>query len=385
MIHRRKVLVVAMLDSIHTARWLKLFSQNDIDFVLFPSTPNRRIHSQIKLLINTNGRSTYQIVPGMRTLALPLGIADLFLGNRIRAKILQMLINKSQIDFDVVHAHETQHAGYLTSIAIRKLNKKPKIFLSIWGSDLYWFGQFKKHRIKIRTLLEKIDQIILECERDIKFAYKLGYNGTKPILVSASGGFDAIEIDLGLRSPPPSERNVVLVKGYTGFVGRADLALKAIESISSELTDFKIIVYSTDVRTRQIIRQLRRTTNLRITSFKKHQLDHSSMLALFRESRIHIGISESDGMPGSLREAMLNGCISIQTSTSCGDEWIKHLKTGFLVSVKNHYEIIEAIRIALMDLELRDRAAEENRIIAMNHLAGNTIERKLKSLYLNIE
>ena len=130
MIHRRKVLVVAMLDSIHTARWLKLFSQNDIDFVLFPSTPNRRIHSQIKLLINTNGRSTYQIVPGMRTLALPLGIADLFLGNRIRAKILQMLINKSQIDFDVVHAHETQHAGYLTSIAIRKLNKKPKIIMS---------------------------------------------------------------------------------------------------------------------------------------------------------------------------------------------------------------------------------------------------------------
>ena len=109
------------------------------------------------------------------------------------------------------------------------------------------------------------------------------------------------------------------------------------------------------------------------------------MLALFRESRIHIGISESDGMPGSLREAMLNGCISIQTSTSCGDEWIKHLKTGFLVSVKNHYEIIEAIRIALMDHELIDRAAEENRIIALNHLAGNTIERKLKSLYLNIE
>ena len=378
---RARVLIVGMLDSIHLARWLKQFSESEIDFVLFPSTPHRRIHGQIKSLIKGTSLANYTIVPGMKMLALPLTIADLFLANRIRGKILQSLIDKSRYEFDVIHSHETQHAGYLTEIAIRNTQKKPKQILSIWGSDLYWFQQFKKHRSKIRGVLEQTNQLILECERDIELAYELGYTGYEPILTSASGGFDIAEIELGRHSQPTSERKSVLVKGYTGFVGRADLALKAIEELCTELKDFKIIVYSTDARTRQIIKRLRRVTDLSITSFKKHELNHSSMLALFRESRIHIGISESDGMPGSLREAMLNGCFPIQTNTSCGNEWIKHLETGLLVSIKQPKDIVDAIRIAIQDDSLIDSAARTNLVTMQARLAGNNLHNNVLNIY----
>jgi glycosyltransferase involved in cell wall biosynthesis len=378
---RVRVLIVGMLDSIHLARWLEQFSREDIDFILFPSTPHRRIHGQIKSLINTNGRATYKIVPGMRMFALPLAIADLFLANKIRGKILQLLIDTSRAEIDVVHSHETQHAGYLSDFAIRKSHRKPKHILSIWGSDLFWFKQFKKHRTKIREVLEQTDNLILECERDIKLAYELGYQGDEPILTSASGGFGKAEIELGRHSQPTSERKTILVKGYTGFVGRADLALKAIEELSNELNNFKITVYSTDFRTRQIIMRLRRATNLTITSFKKHELSHSAMLSLFREARIHIGISESDGMPGSLREAMLNGCIPIQTDTSCGNEWVEHLETGFLVSTKRTKDIVDAIRIAIQNDSLVDSAARANLVTMQARLAGDNLHNNVRNIY----
>ena len=50
--NRQKILAVCMLDSIHTARWLSLFKEQEIDFYLFPSTPNRTINNQIKKLID---------------------------------------------------------------------------------------------------------------------------------------------------------------------------------------------------------------------------------------------------------------------------------------------------------------------------------------------
>jgi glycosyltransferase involved in cell wall biosynthesis len=358
-----------MLDSIHLARWLKQFSESEIDFVLFPSTPHRRIHGQIKSLIKGSSLATYTIVPGMKMLALPLTIADLFLANRIRGKILQLLINKSRYEFDVIHSHETQHAGYLTEIAIRNSQRKPNHILSIWGSDLYWFKQFKKHRTKIQSVLQNTNQLILECHRDVVLANELGYKGNEPILISASGGFGVEEIELGSKSLRTSERKTILVKGYMGFVGRADVALSAIKEIYAELDGYRVVVYSTDFRTRRIIDTLKRDTGLAIQSYKKHQLNHTSMLALFRESRIHIGISASDGMPGSLREAMLNGCIPIQSDTSCANEWFTDKKDGFLVTLNSNSGIVNAIRKCISDDAWVDRAAIKNRSVAITQLA----------------
>lgn len=366
---RARVLIVGMLDSIHLARWLKQFSESEIDFVLFPSTPHRRIHGQIKSLIKGSSLATYTIVPGMKMLALPLTIADLFLANRIRGKILQLLINKSRYEFDVIHSHETQHAGYLTEIAIRNSQRKPNHILSIWGSDLYWFKQFKKHRTKIQSVLQNTNQLILECHRDVVLANELGYKGNEPILISASGGFGVEEIELGSKSLRTSERKTILVKGYMGFVGRADVALSAIKEIYAELDGYRVVVYSTDFRTRRIIDTLKRDTGLAIQSYKKHQLNHTSMLALFRESRIHIGISASDGMPGSLREAMLNGCIPIQSDTSCANEWFTDKKDGFLVTLNSNSGIVNAIRKCISDDAWVDRAAIKNRSVAITQLA----------------
>jgi hypothetical protein len=49
-----------MLDSIHTARWLKQFQNEDLDFMLFPSSPQRRFHPMLKALIK-NGQQVLTV------------------------------------------------------------------------------------------------------------------------------------------------------------------------------------------------------------------------------------------------------------------------------------------------------------------------------------
>jgi len=72
---------------------------------------------------------------------------------------------------------ETQHGGYLVDRSIKVRSKFPKIVLSIWGSDLYWFQRFPRHQSRIRSILTKVDLLVMECRRDQELAQNLGYCG----------------------------------------------------------------------------------------------------------------------------------------------------------------------------------------------------------------
>ena len=61
-----RVLVIAMANSIHTARWLSQFRDKSVDVVLFPSTPSRNLHPLITELLCSNDQMTLQIAPLMK-------------------------------------------------------------------------------------------------------------------------------------------------------------------------------------------------------------------------------------------------------------------------------------------------------------------------------
>lgn len=370
-----------MLDSVHLARWLHQFIDQPIDFILFPSSPHRHIHMQLKILLINQNLATFKICCGMKQLALPLTVLDLLVGNRIRGKLIRILINRSKLKFDVIHAHETQHAGYLTEYALRNSKLKPKLFLSIWGSDLYWFKQFKRHRLRIADVLAITNQLIIECRRDIPLANDLGYMGQEPLLSIASGGFNNETLKQVSDTLKPSERKIILVKGYMGFVGRADIALEVIYEIRAKLHEYTIVVYSTDLKSRSKIRQLRRNSSLNIISHKKHTIDYQGMISLFCSARIHIGVSASDGMPGSLREAMVSGCFPIQTDSSCANEWIEDGQTGFIFSLNDRDKLKHSILKSISDDILVDNAALENQLMIKKHLNNVTSQGDLIDLY----
>ena len=138
---RIKVLIVAMVDSIHVARWLELFRDTEYDFTIISSSPNRRIHPRIDALAKSARLSgaTYEIHPFSRWLSVPAWLLDRILRDRIRGWMIRRTIRSLQPDF--VHAMELQNAGYATSVAFESLTRetRPPLLVTNYGSDIYWF------------------------------------------------------------------------------------------------------------------------------------------------------------------------------------------------------------------------------------------------------
>ncbi len=352
---RKQILVIGMADSVHLARWLYQFIDQPIDFTLFPSSPHRHIHPTLRsLIISTSHQMTVTLKPpSMRWMALPLSALDIPFNNFFRSQLLRRLI--TQHKFDLIHVLELQHAGYLL-LGTKLAPKLPKVFITNWGSDIYWFQQFPKHKQKIIQLLKIASFYSAECHRDIDIVKQLGYTGRTMPVIPNSGGINLVDIPKDLL--PPSQRKKIMIKGYTGFVGKALVALKACELAADHLQGYEVVIYSASLKVRVRTLKLRHFHKIRVTILKK-RTPHHEILKHFSESRVYIGISLSDGISTSLLEAMAGGCFPIQTATSCADEWVR-FNSGSIVDIKMSQDLPSALVTALKNNYLVDIESEIN-------------------------
>ena len=315
---KKNIIVVCMFDSIHAYRWLNQFRHEDLVFHLVPSSPHRRLHPGMVELLREQGTARYLAPYLGRLLGLPLWLLDKVFDNRLRGFLLRALVKR--VRPVAVHTLEMQNAGY---IALRAFQKKPRpdsrLFVTNWGSDIFWFQRFESHRRRIANLLSIADIYSAECARDIELARSLGFVGTVKEVIPNAGGIP----DHVLESPllPPNDREIILVKGYHGWVGRAILALKALEALHHEIQPFSVVVYSANLKTYLEAKRIAWRTGLTITVFRKNRLTHSELISLFKRSRVYIGLSLSDGISTSFLEALASGAIPVQTDTACIDEW----------------------------------------------------------------
>ena len=375
----KKILIVAMADSVHTARWLRQFDDDEIEFVLFPSTPHRRIHSLLLQHASISAKSTITISKWMKRGGLPLGVADLLLNNRLRSVLLAKAIDAFKPD--LIHVMETQHAGYLTDRALNSTTHKSKLALSIWGSDLFWFQRFPKHQRRIRSLLKKVGVLITECHRDDDLARDLGFNGTCIYGVPASGGFDYQEFMSAEHNLPPSKRKIIAVKGYSGFVGLGLAAIKVLGRTSDLASDYKTVVFSANWKTWFVARIVKFRTGLEIEVRMKHSQSSEQMRSLFSASRVVMGVSKSDGLPATIKEAAFFGAFPVQTNTSCAGEWFKEGVSILLVPADSPDALELALRAALTDDNLVDSAAILNFEIARTMMDRFAVRSKISLLY----
>ena len=107
----KKILVICMFDSIHSARWLSQFRDGEYEFLLFPSSPHRRLRPELKALLESDGPAKYRLFPLSKFFGLPFWIADKFLGNLLRGSLVRLAAKRFRPDF--VHTLELQNAGYV--------------------------------------------------------------------------------------------------------------------------------------------------------------------------------------------------------------------------------------------------------------------------------
>ena len=372
-----RVVVVCMLDSIHSARWLENFKDQGIDFYLFPSTPNRRVHSQIKNLISNaqSQTSSFTLSPVAKWAAIPMWGADLVFGNRIRGDLVARTARKVKATH--IHAMELNHAGKISTKALKNLdNLRPKVISTVWGSDIFWFGRFKKHQGYLTEILSGTDLLVSECFRDLELAKNLGFKGDFSKSETLFGFADS---QVQKERTLTSQRKLILIKGYESFVGRASIAIKAAQILSKDLDEYEIHIYSTTWQTRKLIKKYNSNADRKIIYYKKNSLTSSQMLELFERARVHIGISLSDGVPASLLESMVTGAFPIQTNTACCDGWIVDQKSGLLVS-PDLDEVVSALAKALNDDQLVDSAMVINHQTAIEKLSKTYVSERISQM-----
>lgn len=336
-----RILVVCMLDSIHTARWLQQFKDQDIEFVLMPSSPHRRLRPELRALIDGNSKARFRVVHSA-SISLPLWVVDRFLSDNLRGHWLGLVIARERPDF--IHALELQNAGYMCLRALARVDvEKPKLIATNWGSDIFWFSRFPKHRHKLQKLLRIADFYSAECSRDVELATKLGFSGEVLPVIPNSGGFKSSSLQTTLNEP--SSRNLILVKGYNGWAGRAHIALRALEAMSEDLDGNEVVVYSCNISTALLAKVISRRSSLSIRHYRKGKLSHTQMLDLFARAKLHVGISITDGISTALLESMAFGAIPVQTSTSCCHEWLDN--TGAVVHDISQEAVERAIQRGL--------------------------------------
>ncbi|CAN1644205.1 GT4_WlbH-like domain containing protein [Candidatus Nanopelagicaceae bacterium] len=379
---RTQVLLVGMLDSIHVARWLSQFKDSSIDFLIFPSKKFRKIHPELVVLSRYNnyrifGLSRTERISGYLDFLKYVLPAKMGFENRRLRALNKILLHRN---FDFIHALELQGAGYLVDSLDVELLRNPSLIVTNWGSDIYFFKKFPDHERRIKSLLAKADFYSAECERDYKLARNLSFSGIGLPCIPNAGGFDLVGSSQELSLP--SHRKQILIKGYGGIFGRADLPISILESIAEEFPSYSFHFYSVTEDVQLLLDRLpeKLLSRIRITTVKQ-RIAHSEMLREFQKSRIYIGCSESDGVSTSFLEALATGAYPIQTGTSCANEWVMKGAVASIVELTES-SLLSAIREALIDDSLIDDASRINFSISKKYLSKEVIALSAQQFYL---
>lgn len=337
-----KILLVAMADSVHTARWLSQLQVAGckLQVCLYPSyeLPTHRLGRIIRSIRK-------RIDPDYRV-------------NTLVRKI-------RRFNPDLIHSMETQGAGYLVEKARKLLVRKgsfPKWWHSNWGSDIYLFGRLADHRERIREVMEQCDYYSCESQRDVDLALKFGFRGTVlPVYPSGGGLKQELLEQLRKDTVATSQRKVIMLKGYQGWAGRALVGIRSLERCADVLKGYTVLIYcnSQGLDIKIAAELLSQSTGIVVKRLPINT-PNEVILAFHGRARISIGLSISDAISTSLLEAMAMGSFPIQSDTSCAGEWIIDGVSGIIVPPEDPEIIEQAIRRALSDDDLVDAAAGIN-------------------------
>jgi glycosyltransferase involved in cell wall biosynthesis len=390
-----RILFVAMANSVHTAGWVNQLSDTGWDIHVFDAMEGSLIPELKDVTAYTFYRpsDSYSNVKKIHSI-LPQSQSMVTRGAefvRRRSNFLSRFLTPSRIESltrlikrlkpDIIHSLEMQNESYPLLEVKRKLGGKflmPWIYSS-WGSDLYLFGDQPKHRALIKEVLSSCNYYIADCQRDVGLALKLGFKGEVLGVFPGVGGLHIAEMRKMISAGPASGRRVIALKGYTGWAGRALIALQALQLCADMLQDYKVVVYSADAEVAHVARYISRATDIPFEVLPRGPRDE--IIKLMGSSRLAIGMSITDGAPISMLDAMVMGAFPIQSDTVSTAEWITHGKNGLLVPPENPKALAIAIRRGLSDDKLVDGAAKKNIEITTERVDRSVIQPRVIEMY----
>lgn len=386
-----RILFVGMPDNIHSARWISQIADLGWEIYFFP-TYISEINPMFKN-ITYLGTSLFQSGKPNRSIRFSHWPFLFFILNFIANRITRLKTSKYKevalkyaikwIKPDIVHSLELQLAGYMTLGARNQIKVGfPTWIATNWGSDIYLFGRLDEHKNKIKQILETCDYYSCECQRDVTLAYKMGLKAKVLPIWPNAGGLHLENLEKHGQPGPVSKRKIITLKGYQHWAGRALVAFQAFRLCKDDLDGYSIAVFSASDVVKMEAQLFEQDTGIKVDIVPFGS--HDEILNVFGKSRLYIGLSISDGISTSMLEAMAMGAFPIQSCTACADEWIECGISGYIVPPEDPQEVSNAIRRALADDSLVDRAAEINAKTVHERLDFEKIQSEVIEMYEGI-
>jgi glycosyltransferase involved in cell wall biosynthesis len=306
----------------------------------------------------------------------------------IKGRRLRRLMNK--IRPDLIHALRIPYEGIIAAAACPP---SVPLAVSIWGNDLTLRAPANRLIARsTRRVLARTDLLYADCQRDLDLAMKWGL---RPIaltsLLPGGGGIDFRKFSESARRSKPeyldsvksNHRIIINARGLRDYV-RNDTLLSALAILAPDI----------DSRVRIVFVGVSRDKGLG-TKIARHPLAEkiivtdtrppAEMAYLFHRAEVNVSITDHDGTPNSLLEAMAAGAIPV-----CGDlpsirEWIQSGRNGFLADPSDPHSVAAALHFAL-NLSAADREAitrQNKQIIAARaelRTTGREAARRYRSL-----
>jgi glycosyltransferase involved in cell wall biosynthesis len=379
-----KILFISQ-QYIHAARWINQLKDIGYDVYVFDCL-DAPIHEDLKWTNYITGWKKRKIrrIKGEDWLKKHVPklfyFIEPFLKVTASEKLTQII---TDIKPDVVHSFEMQSQTY-PLLKVLKKGKTFKWIYSCWGSDLFLYQNDKNHLPKIKAALKQLDYAFFDCHRDEKLAVTLGFKGKSLGVFPGGGGYD-LKL-LQSFSNPISERNLIIIKGYQNWAGRALSALEAVKQLASEFKPYNFYIYSAHPAVVEKIKYLKNEYGLEIAfSTRAQEISHLDLIKKFGEAKIALAISKTDGIPNTLLESIIMGTFPIQTNPGgVTEEYITDGKNGLLINdYKDVDSIKSAIQKALNNPQILDEAFKINLELAKK-LEASKIKKDVINAYKSV-
>jgi glycosyltransferase involved in cell wall biosynthesis len=293
-----------------------------------------------------------------------------------------------RIQPDLIHALRIPFEGMLASYA----PKGVPLAVSIWGNDLTLHANGSAQMAALtRKTLQRADGLLADANRDIRLARAWGLAAGNPALVvPGSGGLELSEI-AGVREIvqrvgsqfdhlfPADVPLVINPRGFrTGSV-RQDTFFAAIPFILQRRPGVSFACAAMAGQ-REAVRSVERYHLENKVVLLPH-LPQTDLWGLFARAAVTVSVSQHDGTPNTLLEAMALGALPVAGDIESIREWITPGVNGLLVEPSKPQALAEAVLLALDNSDLRARATEINAGLVAERASADIVREKIRIFY----
>ncbi len=271
----------------------------------------------------------------------------------LKQPALQLRDEINHMKPDLVHAMRIPYEGMIAALA----DPLCPLLISVWGNDLTLHTSANRKMQELtRQTLGRANALHTDCLRDQRLAIQWGFSSDRPACVLPGGGgvqrsLFHPRLDI---TPHPF---VVNPRGLRAYV-RNDTFFGAIPIVRRQMPEVRFLcpAMKGEVEAERWLQRERVADAVELLP----RMSRPEMAALFQNAAVTVSITEHDGTPNTLLEAMACGSFPVAGDLESLREWITPGVNGDLVPPGDRQALATAILRALKDKGLRQKALRVN-------------------------